>query len=157
MNRPPDLVVGKEEYGGLPNPGRPHLPPAPHWRFEAIAAVERPRDLQVTPSGGLVFILDRDTSDVWHLAADATHPVRVTTQRERAPAAPDAAWAAKPGARRSSPAAMPSRRFKRMSCSAVASCASRLRLAGSPFTISITLHNCGGRLISNVSSWSSRR
>ena len=81
MERPVDLVVGKDEHGGLPNPGRPHLRPPEHWRLEAIAGVERPRDLVVTPSGGLVFILDRDSSDVWHLAPDTTTPTRVTTQR----------------------------------------------------------------------------
>jgi dipeptidyl aminopeptidase/acylaminoacyl peptidase len=81
MQRPVDLVVGKDEHGGLPNPGRPHLQPPEHWRLEAVAAVERPRDLVVTPSGGLVFVLDRDSSDVWHLAPDTTTPTRVTTQR----------------------------------------------------------------------------
>lgn len=81
MQRPSDLVVGKDETGGLPNPGRPHLQPPPHWRLEAIAAVERPRDLVVTPDGGLVFILDRDSSDVWHLPRATAPPVQVTTQR----------------------------------------------------------------------------
>jgi dipeptidyl aminopeptidase/acylaminoacyl peptidase len=81
MERPVDLVVGKDERAGLPNPGRPHLPPPPHWRLEAIASVERPRDLVVAPDGGLVFLLDRDSSDVWHLPAGATQPVRVTDQR----------------------------------------------------------------------------
>ena len=69
---------------GLPNPGRPHLQPPPHWRLEAIAAVERPRDLVVTPDGGIVFILDRDSSDVWHLAPGATQP--------DAASRPSAAW-----------------------------------------------------------------
>src|SRR5664279_175952 len=81
MERPVDLVVGKDEAAGLPNPGRPHLQPPDHWRLEAIAAVQRPRDLAVTPDGGLVFILDRDSSDVWHLAPGTTTPIRVTTQR----------------------------------------------------------------------------
>lgn len=83
--RPVDLVVGKDEAAGLPNPGRPHLRPPEHWRLEAIAAVERPRDLVVTPAGGVVFILDRDSSDVWHLAAGAGSPIRVTTQRGMEP------------------------------------------------------------------------
>lgn len=81
MQRPVDLVVGKDESAGLPNPGRPHLQPPPHWRFEAIAAVERPRALVVTPDGGLVFILDRDSSDLWHLGHSAVPPIRITTQR----------------------------------------------------------------------------
>ena len=81
MERPVDLIRGKDEHAGLPNPGRPHLQPPPHWRLEAIAAVERPRDLVVTPDGGIVFILDRDSSDVWHLAPGATSPTRITTQR----------------------------------------------------------------------------
>ena len=74
MQRPVDLVVGKDESARAPNPGRPHLQPPPHWRLEAIAAVERPRDLVVTPAGGVVFILDRDSSDVWHLAARTGTP-----------------------------------------------------------------------------------
>jgi dipeptidyl aminopeptidase/acylaminoacyl peptidase len=80
--RPVDLVVGKDERAGLPNPGRPHLQPPPHWRLEAIASVERPRDLVVAPDGDLVFLLDRDSSDVWHLPAGETQPVRVTDQRD---------------------------------------------------------------------------
>jgi dipeptidyl aminopeptidase/acylaminoacyl peptidase len=83
--RPVDLVVGQDETAGLPNPGRPHLQPPEQWRLEAIAAVERPRDLVVTPSGGLVFILDRDSSDVWHLAPGAATPTRITTQRGMEP------------------------------------------------------------------------
>lgn len=85
MERPADLVVGKDERAGLPNPGRPHLQPPPHWRLEAIVAVERPRDLVVTPAGGLVFILDRDSSDLWHLPAGVGAPTRVTTQRGMEP------------------------------------------------------------------------
>lgn len=87
MQRPVDLVVGKDESAGLPNPGRPHLQPPAHWRLEAIAAVERPRDLVVTPDGGIVFLLDRDSSDVWHLetATSTSTPTRVTTQRGMEP------------------------------------------------------------------------
>lgn len=82
MERPVDLVVGKDERAGLPNPGRPHLQAPPNWRLEAIASVERPRDLVVAPDGGLVFLLDRDSSDVWHLPAGEHVPVRVTDQRD---------------------------------------------------------------------------
>ncbi len=85
MDRSADLVVGRDERAGLPNPGRPHLQPPPHWRLEAIAAVERPRDLAVTHAGGLVFILDRDSSDVWHLAPGAATPTRLTVQRSIEP------------------------------------------------------------------------
>ncbi len=98
MQRPTDLVVGKDESGGLPNPGRPHLQPPPYWRLEAIAAVERPRDLVVTPAGGLVFILDRDSSDVWHLPhhEGGAHPRRVSTQRGMEPYWEDTAPAVSP-------------------------------------------------------------
>jgi dipeptidyl aminopeptidase/acylaminoacyl peptidase len=83
--RPVDLVVGRDEAHGLPCPTRPEAPRAATWRLETVAEMERPRDLQVTPDGGIVFVLDRDSSDVWHLPSDSGPPVRLTTQREPAP------------------------------------------------------------------------
>jgi dipeptidyl aminopeptidase/acylaminoacyl peptidase len=58
--------------------------------------MERPRDLRVAPDGGLVFILDRDSSDLWHLPADGAVPIRLTTQREPAPYWEDTAPAVSP-------------------------------------------------------------
>jgi dipeptidyl aminopeptidase/acylaminoacyl peptidase len=73
--------IGTEERGGLPIPPRPEVEPPPHWRLEAIAATERPRDLARGPSGtDFAFILDRDTSDVWTLALDGAL-TRLTTGR----------------------------------------------------------------------------
>lgn len=75
--------VGTDEVGGIPNPGRPDVSPPPTWRLEAIAATERPRQIEVSPDGGAVaFVLDRDTSDIWTLAIDGcAQPQRVTTGR----------------------------------------------------------------------------
>ncbi|MCU1429744.1 MAG: putative WD40-like beta Propeller containing protein [Actinomycetia bacterium] len=85
--------VGTEERGGLPIPPRPDVDPPPHWRLEAIAATERPRELALSSDGASVaFILDRDTSDVWTIALDAearsagaTAPRRLTTGRRMMP------------------------------------------------------------------------
>ena len=42
--------------------------PPPHWRLDAIAATERPRSPRSSADGrSLVFIHDRDTSDIWLL------------------------------------------------------------------------------------------
>ena len=72
-----------EEHEGVPAQARPDLGPPPHWRWEAIAATERPRSLHVS-GGTLVFIQDRDTSDVWAMEPGGA-PRRLTTGREPAP------------------------------------------------------------------------
>jgi dipeptidyl aminopeptidase/acylaminoacyl peptidase len=73
--------VGTEECGGEPAPAGA-LEPAPHWRLEAIAEVERPRSLSISSDGRrLLFVQDRDTSDVWLLDLDERVPLRVTTGR----------------------------------------------------------------------------
>jgi dipeptidyl aminopeptidase/acylaminoacyl peptidase len=80
------LWVGKEEYGGLPTPTRRGDPNPPHWRLEAIAATERPRSLSLGADGRtLVFIQDRDTSDVWLLDLQGGEPRRLTTGRQPMP------------------------------------------------------------------------
>jgi dipeptidyl aminopeptidase/acylaminoacyl peptidase len=75
--------VGADEVGGIPNPGRPDVLPPPTWRLEAVAATDRPRQIEVSPDGGTVaFVLDRDTSDIWTIAVDGrVQPQRVTTGR----------------------------------------------------------------------------
>jgi dipeptidyl aminopeptidase/acylaminoacyl peptidase len=83
---PLDVWIGKEEYGGVPTPTRRESEPPPHWRLEAIAATERPRSLALAPDGRtLVFILDRDSSDLWTLSAEDRHPRRLTTGRDPMP------------------------------------------------------------------------
>lgn len=78
----PQWWVGTDEYGGIPNPGRPDSKPAPHWRLEHVAATERPRQPEVSPDGGTVaFVLDRDTSDIWTVSVSGGSPVRITTER----------------------------------------------------------------------------
>ena len=72
-----------EEHEGVLSQARPDVPPPPHWRLEAVAATERPRSLHVG-HGTLVFIQDRDTSDVWAMEPGAA-PRRLTTGREPAP------------------------------------------------------------------------
>jgi len=71
--------VGTERYGGVPTPIRRGSPDPPYWRLEAVAATERPRSLSMGAANTLVFILDRDTSDVWTLHG------RLTTGRELQP------------------------------------------------------------------------
>jgi hypothetical protein len=75
--------VGTDEVGGIPNPGRPDREPPSGWRLEAVAATERPRQIELSPDGTRVaFVLDRDTSDVWVLGVDGDRaPLRVTTGR----------------------------------------------------------------------------
>jgi dipeptidyl aminopeptidase/acylaminoacyl peptidase len=71
-----------EERGGLPIPSRVDVPPPPHWRLEAVAATERPRDLAVGPDGRrAALIWDRDTSDVWTIDATTGATRRLTTGR----------------------------------------------------------------------------
>ena len=57
------MWVADDEHAGVPAQERPDVGPPPHWRLEAVAATERPRSLHVAGET-LVFIQDRDTSDV---------------------------------------------------------------------------------------------
>src|SRR3954467_2104209 len=83
---PLPLWVGKEERHGIPVPARKDLDPPPHWRLEAIAATERPRSPSVGAGGThVVFVADRDTSDVWLLELSGGAPVRLTPGRDPAP------------------------------------------------------------------------
>jgi len=79
--------VGKEEYGGGQAPGAEDArPAASHWRLEAIAEVERPRSLSISRDGRrLLFVQDRDTSDIWLLDLEERVPLRVTTGRQPMP------------------------------------------------------------------------
>lgn len=86
MAEGPQWWVGVDEQGGIANPGRPDPAPPPHWRLEAVAATERPRQCEVSPDGLTVaFMLDRDSSDVWTIAVDTGRLTRVTTDRPLAP------------------------------------------------------------------------
>jgi len=86
MPEPASLWIGKEEFGGLPTPTRRGRPEPQHWRLEAIAATERPRSISLTPDGRtLVFVQDRDTSDVWSLDLEGGVPQRLTTGRDPMP------------------------------------------------------------------------
>ncbi len=62
-------VTGIDEVGGIPVPRLPDATPAPHWTLEAISATERPRNLDVC-GDKVVFIVDRDSSDLWVLDPD---------------------------------------------------------------------------------------
>lgn len=74
--------LGTVERGGLPIPPRADVPTPPHWRLEAVAATERPRDLALAPDRRTAaFIWDRDTSDVWSLDATTGVTRRLTTGR----------------------------------------------------------------------------
>jgi dipeptidyl aminopeptidase/acylaminoacyl peptidase len=79
--------VGRDEAEGIPVPSRKDLAPPPHWRLEAVAATERPRSLALGEDRRrAVFILDRDTSDVWLLdVEDGSAPQRLTSGREPMP------------------------------------------------------------------------
>lgn len=82
----PSFWVGKEEYGGAPAAPVSDARHAPHWTLEAIAEVERPRSLSISSDGRrLLFVQDRDTSDVWLLDLDERVPLRVTTGRQPMP------------------------------------------------------------------------
>lgn len=86
MPEPLDVWIGTEEYGGRPTSARREATPPPYWRLEAIAAVERPRSLSISSDRRrLLFVLDRDTSDVWLLPLQSPIPLRVTTGRPPAP------------------------------------------------------------------------
>jgi dipeptidyl aminopeptidase/acylaminoacyl peptidase len=80
------LWVGKEAFGGVPTPTRRGNPVPPSWRLEAIAATERPRSPSLGPDGRtLLFILDRDTSDVWSLDLESVRLERLSTGRDPMP------------------------------------------------------------------------
>ena len=86
MPEPLDVWIGRDEHEGIPVPARPDTDPPPHWRLEAIVATERPRDHDLSPTGTrAVFILDRDTSDLWVLDVAGGTPRRLTTGRDPAP------------------------------------------------------------------------
>ncbi len=75
MPEPLSVWIGKEKYGGVPTPTRRESGPPPHWRLEAIAATERPRSLVLAPDRRtLVFIQDRDTSDLWSVTLGGERP-----------------------------------------------------------------------------------
>jgi len=83
---PLNVWIGTEEFGGVPTPTVREPTPPPHWRLEAIAATERPRSLALGRDGRtLVFIQDRDTSDLWSLDLGAVTPERLTTGRDPMP------------------------------------------------------------------------
>jgi dipeptidyl aminopeptidase/acylaminoacyl peptidase len=86
MPEPLPVWIGTEEYGGVPTPTKREAKPPASWRLEAIAATERPRSLAPTPDGrSLVYIQDRDTSDLWTLSLDGGVRQRLTTGRDPAP------------------------------------------------------------------------
>lgn len=64
---------------------RPDAPKS-KWSLDALAAVEQPHDLAVSPDGSTVaFILNRDMSDLWTLPVAGGLPSRLTTHREPMP------------------------------------------------------------------------
>ncbi|MCZ7535146.1 MAG: prolyl oligopeptidase family serine peptidase [Acidimicrobiia bacterium] len=86
MPEPLNRWVGQDESGGIQSPERPDTDAPPHWRIEAVAATERPRDLDLSPDGTrAVLVIDRDTSDLWILDLSTGVPRRLTTGREPAP------------------------------------------------------------------------
>ncbi len=102
MPEPLDVWIGKEEYGGVPTPTKREPGPPPHWRLEAIAATERPRSLALAADQRtLVYIQDRDTSDLWVLDVDRPHvPLRLTTGRDPMPFWEDTTPAVSPDGQR---------------------------------------------------------
>jgi len=86
MPEPLPVWIGKDEHGGIPRPARVDLKPPPSWRLEPVIATERPRSPVVSPDGrSVVFIQDRDTSDLWLLNIDNGPPRRLTTGRDPQP------------------------------------------------------------------------
>jgi dipeptidyl aminopeptidase/acylaminoacyl peptidase len=86
MPEPLDVWIGLDEHGGIPRPARVDVTPPPAWRLEAVVATERPRSTAVSPDGRtVVFIEDRDTSDLWLLDLDERVPRRLTTGRDPQP------------------------------------------------------------------------
>ncbi len=86
MAEPLSVWIGTEEYGGVPTPTRRGPAAPPHWRLEAIAATERPRSLAPSADGrSIVFVHDRETSDVWTLEVESGELRRLTTGRDPMP------------------------------------------------------------------------
>ena len=88
MPEPLAVWIGTDAHGGIPRPARVDLQPPKHWRLEAVVATERPRSPALSPDGrSVVFIQDRDTSDLWllHLDPSSRVPRRITTGREPQP------------------------------------------------------------------------
>jgi dipeptidyl aminopeptidase/acylaminoacyl peptidase len=80
------MWIGKEEYGGLATPTRRGSALPPHWRLEAITATERPRSISLGRGGRLlVYVHDRETSDVWALDLETGEGRRLTTGRDPMP------------------------------------------------------------------------
>lgn len=77
--------VGRDQWGGVaPSQTRKDLPPPPHWRLEAVAAMRRPHHLVVAPDRRMAaFILDQadNGSDVWTLDTSTGAAQRVTVDR----------------------------------------------------------------------------
>jgi dipeptidyl aminopeptidase/acylaminoacyl peptidase len=75
--------IGKDEHGGVPSQPRPELDPPPCWRLEMAAAADRPRHPEVSPDGTMIlFLFDRDTSDVWLVPTSGGAAGRLTVDRE---------------------------------------------------------------------------
>jgi dipeptidyl aminopeptidase/acylaminoacyl peptidase len=86
MPEPLGVWIGIDEHGGIPRPRRVDVAPPPHWRLEAVVAIERPRSPALSTDGRfVVFIQDRDTSDLWLLDLDGGVPRRLTTGRDPQP------------------------------------------------------------------------
>jgi dipeptidyl aminopeptidase/acylaminoacyl peptidase len=80
------MWIGNEEYGGLPTPARRGSALPPHWRLEAVTATERPRSISLGRDGRtLVYVHDRETSDVWVLDLADGAARRLTTGRDPMP------------------------------------------------------------------------
>jgi dipeptidyl aminopeptidase/acylaminoacyl peptidase len=81
------IWVGRDEHHGVLSQPRKDVKPPPHWRLEAVAATPRPRSLTASADGRqVVFIEDRDTSDVWLLDLEGgAGPERLTTGRDPMP------------------------------------------------------------------------
>ena len=86
MPEPLDVWIGTEEFGGVPTPTRRGRIVPLNWRLDAIAATERPRSVARSADGRLlVFIHDRETSDVWLLELESGKLSRLTTGRDLQP------------------------------------------------------------------------
>ena len=86
MPEPLSVWIGTEEFGGTATPTRRGPAAPPHWRLDAIAATERPRSIAPSTDGrSIVFVHDRETSDVWLLDLDSRALRRLTTGRDPAP------------------------------------------------------------------------
>ena len=89
------IWVGKDEHHGVLAQPRKDLRPPPHWRLEAIAETPMPRTLTIgTDRRHVVFIEDRETSDVFLLQLDGRLGARAAHDRAR----PDAVVGGQPAA-----------------------------------------------------------